>query len=99
MVAAVGGAGGTGGRGHRGSGISTANDLDFGLGWSMLGRRNTGNPEVRHGRGDDRRPARADGGAAGEMAALGPVMRGSVVVIGTRGKHPYFSLNKDNGQN
>lgn len=30
-----------------------------------------------------------------EMAALGPVMRGSVVVIGTKGKHPYFSLNKD----
>jgi hypothetical protein len=30
-----------------------------------------------------------------EMAALGPVMRGSVVVIGTRNKQPYFSLNKD----
>jgi hypothetical protein len=30
-----------------------------------------------------------------ELAALGPVMRGSVVVIGTRNKQPYFSLNKD----
>lgn len=30
-----------------------------------------------------------------EMAELGPVMRGSVVVIGTRNKQPYFSLNKD----
>ncbi len=31
----------------------------------------------------------------GEMGHLGPVMRGSVVVIGTRNKQPYFSLNKD----
>ena len=30
-----------------------------------------------------------------EMAGLGPIMRGSVVMIGMRGKHPYFSLNKD----
>ena len=30
-----------------------------------------------------------------EQAALGPVMRGSVVVIGTRNKQPYLSLNKD----
>ena len=30
-----------------------------------------------------------------EMGQLGPVMRGSVVVIGTRNKQPYFSLNKD----
>jgi len=30
-----------------------------------------------------------------EMTGLGPVMRGSVVVIGTRNKQPYFSLNKD----
>ena len=30
-----------------------------------------------------------------ELAALGPIMRGSVVVIGTRSKQPYFSLNKD----
>lgn len=29
------------------------------------------------------------------MGKLGPVMRGSVVVIGTRNKQPYFSLNKD----
>ena len=29
------------------------------------------------------------------MGTLGPVMRGSVVVIGTRKKQPYFSLNKD----
>ena len=29
------------------------------------------------------------------MGRLGPVMRGSVVVIGTRNKQPYFSLNKD----
>jgi len=31
-----------------------------------------------------------------ELVGLGPVMRGSVVVIGTRNKQPYFSLNKDN---
>jgi hypothetical protein len=30
-----------------------------------------------------------------EMGRIGPVMRGSVVVIGTRNKQPYFSLNKD----
>ena len=30
-----------------------------------------------------------------EMGKLGPVMRGSVVIIGTRNKQPYFSLNKD----
>ncbi len=30
-----------------------------------------------------------------QLGALGPVMRGSVVVIGTRNKQPYFSLNKD----
>jgi hypothetical protein len=30
-----------------------------------------------------------------ELAGLGPVMRGSVVVIGARNKQPYFSLNKD----
>jgi hypothetical protein len=30
-----------------------------------------------------------------ELGHLGPVMRGSVVVIGTRNKQPYFSLNKD----
>jgi len=30
-----------------------------------------------------------------DLAGLGPVMRGSVVVIGTRNKQPYFSLNKD----
>jgi hypothetical protein len=29
------------------------------------------------------------------LAGLGPVMRGSVVVIGTRNKQPYFSVNKD----
>jgi len=29
------------------------------------------------------------------MGRLGPVMRGSVVIIGTRNKQPYFSLNKD----
>jgi hypothetical protein len=29
------------------------------------------------------------------MAALGPVTRGSVAVIGTRNKQPCFSLNKD----
>ena len=29
------------------------------------------------------------------LASLGPVMRGSVVVIGTRNKQKYFSLNKD----
>jgi small-conductance mechanosensitive channel len=30
-----------------------------------------------------------------QLAALGPVMRGSVVLIGTRNKQNYFSLNKD----
>jgi len=30
-----------------------------------------------------------------QLEAVGPVMRGSVVVIGTRNKQPYFSLNKD----
>jgi len=29
------------------------------------------------------------------MALLGPVMRGSVVVIGTRNKQSYFSLNRN----
>ena len=29
-----------------------------------------------------------------QLGALGPVMRGSVVVIGMRNKQPYFSLNK-----
>jgi len=31
----------------------------------------------------------------GRIARLGPVMRGSVVLIGTRNKQFYFSLNKD----
>ena len=30
-----------------------------------------------------------------QMGELGPVIRGSIVVIGTRNKQPYFSLNKD----
>jgi len=30
-----------------------------------------------------------------DLGQVGPVMRGSVVVIGTRNKQPYFSLNKD----
>ncbi len=30
-----------------------------------------------------------------QLGKLGPVMRGSVVIIGTRNKQPYFSLNKD----
>ena len=30
-----------------------------------------------------------------QLGHLGPVIRGSVVVIGTRNKQPYFSLNKD----
>jgi uncharacterized membrane protein len=30
-----------------------------------------------------------------QMAELGPVMRGSIVLIGTRNKQLYFSLNKD----
>ena len=29
------------------------------------------------------------------LGSLGPLMRGSVVVIGTRNKQSYFSLNKD----
>jgi len=29
------------------------------------------------------------------LAELGPVMRGSIVLIGTRNKQYYFSLNKD----
>jgi hypothetical protein len=28
-----------------------------------------------------------------ELGGLGPLMRGSVVVIGTRNKQPYFSVN------
>lgn len=31
-----------------------------------------------------------------QLAAVGPVMRGSVVQIGTRNKQFYFTLNKDN---
>jgi hypothetical protein len=31
----------------------------------------------------------------GQLGKLGPVMRGSVVVIGTRNKQPYFSVNVD----
>ena len=30
-----------------------------------------------------------------QLCKLGPVMRGSVVIIGTRNKQPYFSLNKN----
>jgi hypothetical protein len=30
-----------------------------------------------------------------KMGSVGPLMRGTVVVIGTRNKQPYFSLNKD----
>ena len=30
-----------------------------------------------------------------QLSRLGPVMRGSVVIIGTRNKQPYFSLNKN----
>jgi len=30
-----------------------------------------------------------------QLGLLGPVLRGSVVVIGTRNKQSYFSLNKD----
>lgn len=30
-----------------------------------------------------------------QMGTIGPFMRGTVVVIGTRNKQPYFSLNKD----
>jgi len=30
-----------------------------------------------------------------KLEKLGPFMRGTVVVIGTRNKQPYFSLNKD----
>ena len=30
-----------------------------------------------------------------KLGALGPVLRGSVVLIGTRNKQKYFSLNKD----
>jgi len=33
------------------------------------------------------------------MGALGPVMRGSLVVIGTKNKQPYFSLNKNKKTN
>ena len=34
-----------------------------------------------------------------QLAGLGPVMRGSVVLIGTRNKQFYFSLNKDGKTN
>jgi hypothetical protein len=30
-----------------------------------------------------------------QFTSIGPFMRGSVVVIGTRNKQPYFSINKD----
>ena len=30
-----------------------------------------------------------------QLCKLGPVTRGSVVIIGTRNKQPYFSLNKN----
>lgn len=30
-----------------------------------------------------------------QLGKIGSIMRGSVVVIGTRNKQPYFSLNKD----
>jgi len=30
-----------------------------------------------------------------QLTQLGPVMRGSVVIIGTRNKQPYFSLSKN----
>jgi hypothetical protein len=30
-----------------------------------------------------------------QLGKLGPVMRGSVVIIGTRNKQPYFSVNKN----
>jgi len=30
-----------------------------------------------------------------QLGQLGPIIRGSVVVIGTRNKQPYFSLNKN----
>ena len=30
-----------------------------------------------------------------QLGRLGPFMRGTVVVIGTRNKQPYFSLNKN----
>ncbi len=30
-----------------------------------------------------------------QLGKLGPVMRGSVVIIGTRNQQPYFSLNKN----
>jgi len=30
-----------------------------------------------------------------QLGELGPVMRGSVVIIGMRNKQPYFSLNKN----
>jgi len=30
-----------------------------------------------------------------QLAKSGPVMRGSVVIIGVRNKQPYFSLNKN----
>lgn len=30
-----------------------------------------------------------------QLGEVGPIMRGSVVIIGTRNKQPYFSCNKD----
>ena len=30
-----------------------------------------------------------------QLGKLGPLMRGSVVIIGTRNKQPYFSLNEN----
>jgi hypothetical protein len=50
--------------------------------------------EIQVGMDADTAKARLES-LAGELAKVGPVMRGSVVVIGTRNKQPYFSLNKD----
>lgn len=32
----------------------------------------------------------------GQLASVGPVMRGTIVTNGQRHRQPYFSLNKDN---
>jgi len=46
----------------------------------------------KHKIGEMKRKART---LQNQLAGLGPVMRGSVVLIGVRNKQHYFSLNKD----
>jgi len=50
-------------------------------------------PKENAGTGDAAPLKRRLGELSKELNRLGPVMRGSLVVIGTRNKQPYFSVN------